>query len=112
VLLRAFLGSATDPSAVDLSDEDLTEIVARELGAVLGVSGPPVFTRVHRWRDAGAQHTVGHLARVSRLETRLAHHPGLFVAGSGFRSVGIPDCVADGRLAAAAAAEFVKLGAV
>jgi protoporphyrinogen oxidase len=32
----------------------------------------------------------------------------LFVAGSGFRAVGIPDCVTDGRSAAAAAAEFVK----
>ena len=30
--------------------------------------------------------------------------PGLFVAGSGFHSIGIPDCVADGRAAAARAA--------
>jgi protoporphyrinogen oxidase len=32
----------------------------------------------------------------------------LFVAGSGFRSVGIPDCVADGRAAAAAACTTIK----
>jgi oxygen-dependent protoporphyrinogen oxidase len=111
VLLRAFLGSANDPSAVDLSDEELTDIVTRELATVLGLSTPPLFARVHRWRDAGAQHTVGHLARIARLEARLAQHPGLFVAGSGFRAVGIPDCVADGRAAAATAAEFVKRSA-
>jgi oxygen-dependent protoporphyrinogen oxidase len=40
------------------------------------------------------------------LESRLATHPGLFVAGSGFRSIGIPDCIADGRAAAVAAANF------
>jgi protoporphyrinogen/coproporphyrinogen III oxidase len=108
VLLRGFLGSATDPSAVDLSDDELTDIVVRELSTVLGLSGAPLFARVHRWRDAGAQHTVGHVQRIARLEARLAHHPGLFVAGSGFRAVGIPDCVTDGRSAASAAAEFVR----
>jgi oxygen-dependent protoporphyrinogen oxidase len=97
---------------VDLPDEALTEIATRELGSVLGLSGPPVFARVHRWRDAGAQHTVGHLARIARLETRLARAPGLFLAGSGFRAVGIPDCVADGRSVAAAAAEFLRRDAV
>jgi protoporphyrinogen/coproporphyrinogen III oxidase len=112
VLLRAFVGGATDPSAVDLSDAELADIAMRELSEILGLSGPPVFTRVHRWRDAGAQHTVGHLARIARLEARLAHHPGLFVAGSGFRAVGIPDCIADGRSAGAAATDFVKRAAL
>jgi oxygen-dependent protoporphyrinogen oxidase len=108
VLLRGFLGSAVDPSAVDLSDDELAEIVRRELSSVLAISGAPLLARVHRWRDAGAQHTVGHLERVARLEARLARHPGLYVAGSGFRAVGIPDCITDGRSAAAAAAEFVR----
>jgi oxygen-dependent protoporphyrinogen oxidase len=108
VLLRGFIGGATDPSAVDLSDDELTAIVTRELTTVIGLSGAPLFARVHRWRDAGAQHNVGHEARITRLEARLSQHPGLFVAGSGFRAVGIPDCVTDGRSAAAAAVEFVR----
>jgi oxygen-dependent protoporphyrinogen oxidase len=108
VLLRAFLGSAADPSAIDLSDDELTDIVRRELSSVLSISGAPLLSRVDRWRDAGAQHNVGHVERVARLEARLERHPGLFVAGSGFRAVGIPDCVTDGRSAAAAAAEFVR----
>jgi oxygen-dependent protoporphyrinogen oxidase len=36
---------------------------------------------------------VGHLGRVRRLREALARHPGLYVAGSGFEGVGIPDCV-------------------
>jgi protoporphyrinogen/coproporphyrinogen III oxidase len=107
VLLRAFVGGARDPHAVDLADDQLTEVVAGELSGTLGLSGAPLFSRVYRWRDAGAQHNIGHLARLSRLEARLPHHPGLLVAGSGFRAVGIPDCVADGRSAAVAAAEFL-----
>ena len=63
---------------------------------------------MHRWRDAGAQHNVGHLARVAALDARLAALPGLFVAGSGFRAIGIPDCVADGRSAAGLAGDFIQ----
>ena len=107
VLLRAYIGGAHDPTAVDLSDEEATAIAVRELSAILSLSGPPTIARVFRWRNAGAQHEVGHLARMNELEDRLAGHAGLFAAGSGFRSIGIPDCVADGRGAAEAAARFV-----
>lgn len=105
VLLRAFMGGAHDPSAIDLSDDRLVEIAWREIGAVLGIRRPPLMARVYRWRNAGAQHNVGHLARMGALERRLAQLPGIVVAGSGFRSIGIPDCVADGRAAARAAAQ-------
>ena len=100
VLLRAFIGGATDPDAASLPDDELVAIATRELSAVLGISGAPELTRVYRWQRAGAQHNVGHLDRVARLEARLANLPGLLVAGSGFRSIGIPDCIADGRAAA------------
>ena len=67
-----------------------------------------MLSRVHRWPRAGAQHLVGHLARVETIERRLAGHGGLFVAGSGFRAVGIPDCISDARRVAAAAAEYLR----
>jgi oxygen-dependent protoporphyrinogen oxidase len=75
---------------------------------VLGITAAPTLARVYRWPNAGAQHTVGHLSRVDEIEQRLAAHGGLFVAGSGFRAVGIPDCVADARKVAAQAATFLS----
>lgn len=108
-LLRVFIGGAHDPGAADLPDAELIEIAATDIANVLAISGAPSLTRVYRWRAAGAQHNVGQLARVARIEARLAEHPGLFVAGSGFRSVGIPDCIADGRAAASAAADYIKI---
>jgi oxygen-dependent protoporphyrinogen oxidase len=104
VLLRAFVGGSHDPGAVDLADDELAGLAAREIGRVLGITGEPGLARVHRWRQAGAQHNVGHVARMAALEARLAGLPGLLVAGSGFRSIGIPDCIADGRAAAHTAA--------
>jgi oxygen-dependent protoporphyrinogen oxidase len=104
VLLRVFLGGAHDPDIVDLDDEAMVAIARRDLHRTLGIAAEPALARVFRWRRAGAQHTVGQLARVDAIERALARHPGLFVAGSGFRSVGIPDCVADARRAATRAA--------
>ncbi len=108
VLLRVFAGGAHDPAIVDLPDDKIASIAVHDISGVLGTSGAPLVTRVSRWRSAGAQHHVGQLARVSEIEKLLAHHPGLFVAGSGFGSVGIPDCVADGRSAAAAACTSIE----
>ena len=81
----------------------LVALAVKELTPILAIKEPPILTRVYRWRQAGAQHNVGQLARVSEIERRLLDQRGIHVAGSGFRSVGIPDCVADGRAAAAAA---------
>jgi oxygen-dependent protoporphyrinogen oxidase len=109
VLLRAFLGGATDSSALDETDDALVAIAARDLSSVLGISGPPQLVTVHRWKDAGAQHNVGHAARLDRMTRQLERLPGLFVAGSGFRSIGVPDCIADGRAAGALAARHLEL---
>jgi oxygen-dependent protoporphyrinogen oxidase len=108
VLVRVFVGGAHDPAAPSLPDAELVAIVRRDLDRVLGIGAEPLLARVHRWLDAGAQHTVGHLNRVDRVEQRLSAAGGLFAAGSGFRSVGIPDCIADARRIAAQAAEYVR----
>jgi oxygen-dependent protoporphyrinogen oxidase len=108
VLLRAFLGGATDPDVLQLADDAIAGIAARDVSDVLGISGPPHLVRVQRWPLAGAQHHVGHAAHISRIDERLGALPGLFVAGSGFRAIGVPDCVADGRDAARRAAAYLE----
>jgi protoporphyrinogen/coproporphyrinogen III oxidase len=110
-LLRAFVGGAHDPSAVDATDEALVEVALRDLARVLEIKGAPVLTRVYRWRNAGAQHTVGHRARMDALWERLHTLRGLYVAGSGYGAIGIPDCVAQARQVAAAAADYVRMRA-
>jgi oxygen-dependent protoporphyrinogen oxidase len=108
VLLRTFIGGARDPGALAQSD---AELVARSLAAVrsvLRIGGDPLFTRVYRFDRASAQHEVGHLDRITTIDRRLGAHPGLFVTGSGFRGVGIPDCIADARATAAKVAEWMK----
>ena len=67
------------------------------IAAILGISGTPIFSRLYRWTRQSPQYEVGHLDRVAAIERAIAGVPGLLLAGSGFRAIGIPDCVADGR---------------
>jgi oxygen-dependent protoporphyrinogen oxidase len=107
VLLRAFLGGGRDPHRLERPDDELIETAREALGETLNISGDPVITRLCRWTRQSPQFEVGHLERVATIDARLASVPGLYVAGSGFRAIGIPDCIQDGRDTAARAAEFV-----
>jgi oxygen-dependent protoporphyrinogen oxidase len=109
VLLRAFVGGARDPDALDRSDPELIAIALNAFRPLLGITGEPRLTRVYRWERANAQHEVGHMTRLAAIERALARHAGLFVTGSGFRGVGIPDCVADGRATATQVAAWLEL---
>jgi oxygen-dependent protoporphyrinogen oxidase len=106
VLIRGFLGGGRDPRRLDASDSELVETAQRELAELLTISGSPLFARLYRWTRQSPQYEVGHLQRIAHIERRLTTIPGLFVTGSGFRSIGIPDCIADGRATALRAAEY------
>jgi oxygen-dependent protoporphyrinogen oxidase len=100
VLLRAFLGGARDPEALAKSDQETVSTAVNAMRPLIGITGDPLFTRVYRWERANAQHEVGHLERLAAIERALAERRGLFITGSGYRGVGIPDCVADARATA------------
>jgi oxygen-dependent protoporphyrinogen oxidase len=110
VLLRAFLGGGRDPHGLDRTDAELIDVARDALGQIMAARGAPLFSRLSRWTRQSPQYEVGHLQRVAAIESHLAAIPGLFVTGSGFRSIGIPDCIADGRETAARAATFITTG--
>jgi oxygen-dependent protoporphyrinogen oxidase len=107
-LMRVFVGGSRDPDALDESDDALVARALRAIRPLLHITSEPLLTRVYRWPRSSPQHEVGHRARLEAIEKRLSHHPGLFLTGSGFRGVGIPDCVADGRATARQAAQVVQ----
>jgi len=99
-LLRCFLGGFKDKAVLELSDEEITATVLRELREILGLTAAPGFVRIYRWRGAMAQYTPGHLARVARIEQTVKFIPGLAVCGNAFHGIGVPDCIRMGQEAA------------
>ena len=93
VLMRVFVGGATQPELFDLDDDAIEALVRDELGDLLGASGDPLLIEVGRHPRAMPQYTLGHLDRVAAIRRRLARHPRLILAGNAFDGVGIPDCI-------------------
>ena len=102
VLMRVFMGGATQPEMFDRDDEAIRTIVRSELHELLGARGEPLLIEVGRHPRAMPQYTLGHLERVEVIRRHAARHPRLILAGNAFDGVGIPDCV---RGAEAAASE-------
>jgi protoporphyrinogen/coproporphyrinogen III oxidase len=99
-LLRCFISSARVPELTRYTDEDLAEIVQKELRDILDISASPRFVRVFRWARALPQYETGHLERVSQMEQMLRELPGISIIGNSFHGIGVPDCIRSGRLAA------------
>jgi oxygen-dependent protoporphyrinogen oxidase len=92
-LLRVFIGGATQPEYFDLDDAAIADIVRRELGALIGASGDPLFLRIGRHPRSMPQYVLGHLDHVAAIRRRLTRHRGLYLTGIAFDGVGIPDCI-------------------
>ncbi|MEM7232793.1 MAG: protoporphyrinogen oxidase [Planctomycetota bacterium] len=91
--LRVMFGGARDPDAIQLSADDLCELLERELGGVLGLAGEPLVRTVYRYAQGIPQYNLGHHRRVESLEAQLGEIPGVFLCGNAYRGVALNDCV-------------------
>lgn len=103
-LIRVFLGGATQADLLDLPDARLEQIALDELRDLLDIRALPEWIETIRWPRAMPQYHVGHVQRVARIFEQAAALGNLALAGSAYRGVGIPHCVASGRAAAEALA--------
>jgi oxygen-dependent protoporphyrinogen oxidase len=92
-LLRVFVGGDEHERLVNLPDADLLALARAEVSAIMGLKAIPVVQRIFRWPRGNPQYDVGHLERVAQIEQLAAQTPGLYLTGSAFRGIGIPDCV-------------------
>ncbi len=106
-ILRVSLGRHGGDDIVRESEETLVAAARAGLATTMGVSAPPVEARVSRWLDAFPQYAVGHLQRTARIE-ELLEQTGIFCAGSSYRGIGIPACIASGRRAAQRALRWAQ----
>ena len=107
VLVRCFIGGPGREEALDKSDGEIIADARAELNQLLGVQGAPVLARVYRWPAGNAQYDVGHLERVRQMHNLCADFPGLYLSGSAYEGIGIPDCVHQGQQTAAKVLAFL-----
>ena len=70
----------------------------------------PEFSIVSRWKGAMPQYTVGHKERLKQMSACIQDQlPGVFVAGSSFDGLGLPDCIDQGEAAVEKTLEFLSI---
>jgi oxygen-dependent protoporphyrinogen oxidase len=97
-LLRVFIGRAGQD--IPWSEPELLSVARQELALTLGIQALPVLSRAYLWDRAMPQYNLGHPERLASIDNALQSHPGLALAGNGYRGIGIPDCIHSGELAA------------
>ncbi len=99
-LIRVFLGTEAVSQLKTQGEKAIVEKVLEELKPILNLKSQPIVHHLASYPSAMSYFRPGHLSQASRLEQKASEYKGLFLAGNGFKGVGIPDCVASGELAA------------
>lgn len=104
-ILRVSLGR-DGVDVLHLDDHEVLGAVLADLQRHLGIAFAPLQTRITRWPGAFAQYRPHHAEWVTAIEQALPG--GVFVAGAGYRGIGIPACVRSGVAVAGSASEHVR----
>lgn len=95
VIVRAFVGGVMHPDILRKSDDAIVDIVARELGDLIGldvstnVRDYAAFVRVVRWNNAMPQYEVGHLSKTAAIDAGMKLIPRIELISNAIGGVGI-----------------------
>lgn len=93
VLLTSFVGGATDPSALELSPNQLSELVHGEITPILAIKDGAVKTQITTYDHAIPQYNVGHTERLQSIQGALAAIPGLWLIGNYWNGPAVGTCI-------------------
>lgn len=100
MLVRCMIGGATDPEAHLLSDGELLGHAIDDLRRLFRLKAAPETYEIARWNQSIPQYELGHLERVSKVESEMMRHaeqqPGLHLAGCHAAGVAFGKTAAEG----------------
>lgn len=109
ILLRSYVGRPDDQDVVDLSDEEIEKIVLTDLNKTTKITEKPLFTVVTRFKNKMPQYTVGHAERLRETKAEMISSlPGVYLAGSSYTGVAVPDCIKQGEEAVDSVLDFLN----
>ena len=108
VMLRCYVGGALQEEVAEKDTETLETLVRKDLQQIMGITEIPIFCKVFKNNKSNVQYHVNHSQKIDSIMEDLKNYPGLFLAGSAYRGIGIPDCIQNGNLAAESALKFVN----
>jgi oxygen-dependent protoporphyrinogen oxidase len=95
------VGGARDPEAIELDDEALLGVVARDLARAMDLDADPVRHWIFRYPRGIPQYEIDHGRRLRRALDGLRHHPGIRLAGNSYRGISVNSVVEEAAAARA-----------
>ena len=100
LMLRIFLGGATQPEVVLRSDDELMQLATQQLREILDWRGQRCrWQGLVRWNEAMPQYHLGHTQRVDAIMEEVRQLGTIRLCGAGYSGVGIPQTVRSARTA-------------
>ncbi|MFC7441660.1 protoporphyrinogen oxidase [Laceyella putida] len=99
-LLRCFVGRPQADGIVHRTDEEIAEMVLEDLRNIraMDIKGEPEFVFIHRFKESRPPYEVGHQQWVEQITHQVRSAlPRVYLAGSFYKGVGLPDCIQQGK---------------
>jgi oxygen-dependent protoporphyrinogen oxidase len=93
VSLTTFVGGMRRPELASRGEDELLDLVMRELADIIGVGGAPSFSHVFKWQRAIPQYALGHRHVTDAMDSLETEYSGLFFCTNYRRGVSVGDCV-------------------
>jgi oxygen-dependent protoporphyrinogen oxidase len=108
VLLSSFVGGATDPEIMAMSDDAILAAVQNDCAKLLKITGQPIATRLWRHPKALPQYNLGHGHTVEAIRAAESSTPGLYFVGNYLEGPSIGKCIERGTQTGDAVRDFLR----
>lgn len=95
--LTVMMGGVRRPDLGEADESALLRVAQRELEDILGVSGSPVYQRLHQWPRAIPQYNLGYGQYLRAIETCEQTHSGLLIGGHVRDGISLTNCISAGK---------------
>ena len=96
-LLSVFIGGSRVPSAVEMSDEEITELALASVKEMLGTNLEPDLIKIVKYPYAIAQYEASSKERIIAIDALENEHQGLILGGNIRDGIGMADRIKQGR---------------
>lgn len=108
-IVRTFIGGGKKSYLAFLSDDELLKISLEDLRTVVGITdAEPCDVFIYRFIKAMPQYSPGHLERIGKINNEVEKTAGLYLTGSSYHGIGVPDCINQGFLTAEKLATYLN----
>lgn len=107
LLVRCYIGWFGHDEFMAYDDTSLVKEAGIFLENTFGITASPLLSKVFKWPRALPQYMVGHHELVRSIESENLLLPGIFLTGSAYHGVGVPDCIHDAKSAAEALINYL-----